>query len=150
MSGYILSDPNFSAGKRKDVIEQIVAPFRNRSGVKLIGYEPDPDFDRLPIELLGRPDAMKAAILDAAGKAYELIDMEKQHGHHPRIGAVDTIEIYPARGVKIDECRDLAEEVGKELFKRYSVPIYFTGKNARRPENEGLTFIRKGNYEGLK
>ena len=150
MAQYILSDPNFSDGTHKEVIEEIVNPFRNRKGIKLIGYEPDPDFDRLPIELLGRPEAMMKALLESAGKAYDLIDMEKQHGHHPRIGAVDTIEIYPAKDITIDECRDFAEELGNEIFKRYSVPIYFTGKNARRPEREGLTHIRKGNYEGLK
>jgi glutamate formiminotransferase len=93
---------------------------------------------------------MREALLDAAGKAYQLINMEKQHGHHPRIGAVDTIEIYPARDITIDECREFAEELGRELFKRYDVPIYFTGKNARRLDREGLTAIRKGNYEGLK
>lgn len=150
MAQYILSDPNFSDGTRKEVIEKIVDPFRGRPGLKLIGYEPDPDFDRLPIEVLGRPEVTKEALLDAAGKAYELIDMEKQHGRHPRIGAVDTIEIYPAKDITIDECRELAEEIGKELFKRYKVPIYFTGKNARRPDREGLTVIRKGNYEGLR
>lgn len=150
MAKYILSDPNFSAGKNDKVVEQIVAQVRDRSGVKLIGYEPDPDFDRLPIELLGRPETMMETLLAAAGKAYELIDMERQHGHHPRIGAVDTIEIYPAKDITIEECKEFAEELGKELFKRHEVPIYFTGKNARRPENEGLTFIRKGNYEGLK
>jgi hypothetical protein len=123
---------------------------RGRDGVKLIGYEPDSDFDRLPAEVLGRPAAMKEALLDAAGKAYELIDMEKQHGRHPRIGAVDTIEIYPAKDISIEECKEFAEDLGQQLHKRYEVPIYFTGKNARRPENEGLTFIRKGNYEGLK
>ena len=150
MAQYILSDPNFSDGTRREVIEQIVDQFRGRTGVKLIGYEPDPDFDRLPIEALGRVGPMKEALLAAAGKAYELIDMEKQHGAHPRIGAVDTIEIYPAKDITIEECRDIAEEIGNEIFKRYAVPIYFTGKNARKPENEGLTFIRKGNYEGLK
>lgn len=150
MAKYILSDPNFSAGRNGEVVEQIVAQVRDRSGVKLIGYEPDPDFDRLPIELLGRPEAMMETILAAAGKAYEIIDMEQQHGHHPRIGAVDTIEIYPAKDITIEECKAFAEELGKELFKRHAVPIYFTGKNARRPENEGLTFIRKGNYEGLR
>ena len=62
MAQYILSDPNFSDGTRKDVIEQIVDPFRGRAGVKLIGYEPDPDFDRLPIEALGRPEPMKEAL----------------------------------------------------------------------------------------
>lgn len=150
MAKYILSDPNFSDGKRQEVIDQIVGQFRDRPGVKLIGYEPDPDFDRLPVEVLGRTEEMREALLAAAAKAYELIDMEKQQGHHPRIGAVDTIEIYPARGISIEECIEFAEELGKEIFKRHEVPIYFTGKNARRPENEGLTFIRKGNYEGLK
>ena len=150
MAKYILSDPNFSDGTRKEVIEEIIGQFRDRPGVKLIGYEPDADFDRLPAEVLGRPDAVMDALLDAAAKAYELIDMEKQHGRHPRIGAVDTIEVYPAKDITIEECREFAEDLGNELFKRHGVPIYFTGKNARRPENEGLTFIRKGNYEGLK
>ncbi|HEX2842280.1 glutamate formimidoyltransferase [Hyphomicrobium sp.] len=150
MAKYILSDPNFSDGTRKEVIDQIVAPFRDKKGVKLIGYEPDPDFDRLPVEVLGRPEAMREAILASAAKAYELIDMEKQHGRHPRIGAVDTIEIYPAKDITIEECVEFAEELGKELFKRHGVPIFFTGKNARRPDREGLTAIRKGNYEGLR
>ncbi|MBW2443405.1 MAG: glutamate formimidoyltransferase [Deltaproteobacteria bacterium] len=150
MASYILSDPNFSDGTHPEVIEAIIDQFRGRDGVKLIGYDPDADFDRLPAEVIGRPEAIKTALLDAAGKAYELIDMEKQHGYHPRIGAVDTIEIYPAKNITIEQCRQFAEDLGQELYKRYDVPIYFTGKNARRPENEGLTFIRKGNYEGLK
>ena len=150
MAGYILTDPNFSDGTRKDVIEKIMDQLRGRDGVKLIGYEPDADFDRLPAEVLGRPEAVRDALLDAAGKAYELIDMDQQHGRHPRIGAVDTIEIYPAKGITIEECVEFAEELGQELYNRYDVPIYYTGKNARRPDREGLTAIRKGNYEGLK
>ncbi|NTW05963.1 MAG: glutamate formimidoyltransferase [Peptococcaceae bacterium] len=150
MAGYILTDPNFSDGTNKDVIETIIDQFRGREGVKLIGYDPDPDFDRLPAEVLGRPEAVKQALLDAAGKAYELINMENYKGRHPHIGAFDTIEIYAAKGISIGECRDFAEDLGEEIFKRYNVPVYFTGKNARRPENEGLTFIRKGNYRGAK
>ena len=150
MSQFILSDPNFSDGTNTEVIEAIVGEFRDKPGVKLIGYEPDPDFDRLPVEVLGRPEEVRETLLNAAAKAYELIDMEKQHGHHPRIGAVDTIEIYPAKGITIEECREFAEDLGNELFKRHGVPIYFTGKNARRPDREGLTAIRKGNYEGLR
>jgi glutamate formiminotransferase len=147
---YILSDPNMSDGTHPEVIEAIMDQLRNREGMKLIGYEPDPDFDRLPAEILGRPDVMRDAILDMAGKAYELIDMEKQHGRHPRVGAVDTIEVYPAKGITVEEVREFCEDLGQELFRRYEVPIYFTGTNARRPENSGLTFIRKGNYEGLR
>jgi glutamate formiminotransferase / 5-formyltetrahydrofolate cyclo-ligase len=150
MAGYILSDPNMSDGTHPEVIEAIIDQLRGRDGMKLIGYEPDPDFDRLPVEILGRPEIMKEALLDMAGKAYELIDMENQHGRHPRIGAVDTIEVYPAKGITIEEVQAFCEDLGQELYKRYDVPVYFTGENARKPENKGLTFIRKGNYEGLK
>ena len=122
MSSYILTDPNFSDGTRTEVIEKIMDQLRGRDGVKLIGYEPDADFDRLPAEVLGRPEAVKEALLDAAGTAYELIDMDQQHGRHPRIGAVDTIEIYPAKGISIEECVEFAEDLGQELFKRYDVP----------------------------
>ena len=150
MAGYVLSDPNMSDGTHPDVIEAIVDQLRGRDGVKVIGYEPDPDFDRLPVEVIGRPEALKDALLDMAGKSYELIDMEKQHGHHPRIGAVDTIQLYPLADITLDECIELAEEIGRELYARYEVPVYFTGENARREERKTLAVIRKGNYEGLK
>jgi len=150
MAGYILTDPNFSEGSNKEVIEAIVDPFRGKEGMKVIGYEPDADFGRLPVEVLGRPEVVREALLAAAGKAYELIDMEKYTGRHPHIGAVDTIEIYSGKDMTIEECVEFAEELGQEIYKRYQVPVYFTGKNARRPENEGLTYIRKGNYKGAK
>jgi glutamate formiminotransferase len=150
MAGYVLSDPNMSDGANPEVIEAIVDQLRGREGVKVIGYEPDPDFNRLPVEVLGRPEALKEALLDMAGKSYELIDMEKQTGHHPRIGAVDTIQLYPLADIGLDECIELAEEIGRELYARYDVPVYFTGENARREERKILAVIREGNYEGLK
>lgn len=150
MASYVLSDPNMSDGTHPEVIEAIVDELRNRDGVKVIGYEPDPDFDRLPVEVLGRPEALMEALLDMAGTSYELIDMERQHGHHPRIGAVDTIQVYPLRDITIEQCVDFAEELGQELYDRYGVPIYFTGENARTEERKTLAAIRKGNYEGLR
>ncbi len=150
MAGYIYTDPNFSEGANKDTIEAIVDQFRGRKGVKVIGYEPDADFGRLPIEVIGRPAEVKAALLDAAGQAFKLIDMEKFKGRHPHIGAFDTLELYPAKGISLDECKELAEELGQEIYKTYDVPVYFTGLNARKPENSGLTYIRKGNYKGAK
>ena len=139
MAQYILSDPNMSDGTHPEVIEAIMDQLRGRDGMKLIGYEPDADFDRLPAEILGRPEVMREALLDMAGKAYELIDMEQQHGRHPRVGAVDTIEVYPAKGITIDEVREFCEDLGQELYKRYEVPVYFTGKNARRPGERGAS-----------
>ncbi|MCK9444843.1 MAG: glutamate formimidoyltransferase [Tissierellaceae bacterium] len=150
MASYILLDPNFSEGKDKKVIDAIVSQFQGLEGLKVIGYEPDPDFGRLPVEILGEPEVVREALLNAVEKAYEMINMEEYDGHHPHIGAVDTIEIYPAKDITIEECMEFAEELGKEIYERFNVPIYFTGKNARRKENEGLTFIRKGNFKGAK
>jgi glutamate formiminotransferase len=150
MSAYIHSVPNFSDGSRHEVIEAIVNQVRGREGVKLIGYFPDPDFNRTVVELIGRPEPLKDALLDMAGKSYELIDMEQQRGNHPRIGAQDTIPLFPLLDGTLEECIELAEEIGQEVYRRYAVPVYFSGENARCSERKSLDFIRAGQFEGLK
>ncbi|WP_231286711.1 glutamate formimidoyltransferase [Jonquetella anthropi] len=105
---------------------------------------------RAVIECLGEPEPLKEALLNMAGKAYELIDMEKQEGKHPRIGAQDTIPVFPLLGVSLDECKAFAEDLGQKLYDRFKVPVYFSGVNARCEERKELAFIRKGQYEGLK
>jgi glutamate formiminotransferase / 5-formyltetrahydrofolate cyclo-ligase len=147
---YIHSVPNFSEGGRKEVIEAVVEPLRNVSGVKLIGYYPDPDFNRTVVELIGRPDPLKGALLEMAARAIELIDMERQRGSHPRIGAQDTIPLFPMQNITLEECASVAEEIGAELNRRTGVPVFFAGENARIPERRNLDFIRRGQYEGLK
>src|SRR5450830_467509 len=102
------------------------------------------------VSFIGRPEPLKEALLDMAGKSYELIDMERQSGDHPRIGAQDTIPLFPLVGITLDECAELAEEIGQEVFERYGVPVYFSGRNARCEERKSLDFIRAGQYEGLK
>ncbi|WP_069650904.1 glutamate formimidoyltransferase [Caloranaerobacter ferrireducens] len=147
---YILAVPNFSEGRRKEVIEAIVDQVRNVEGVKLVSYEPEYDFNRTVVTLIGEPEPLKEALLNMAGKSYELINMEEQTGTHPRIGAQDTIPIFPFKNITLEECVQLAEEIGKEIFERYKVPVYFSGQNARCEKRKALSFIRKGQYEGLK
>lgn len=150
MTQYIHSVPNFSEGRRTDVIEAIVGQLRDRPGVDLIDFYPDTDFNRTVIEVVGRPQPLKAALLDMAGKSYELIDMGQQRGDHPRIGAQDTIPLFPLVGTTLDDCLQLAEEIGREVFERFGVPVYFSGENARCEERKSLDFIRAGQYEGLR
>lgn len=147
---YILAVPNFSEGRRQEVIETIVAEIKDREGVKLVSYEPEYDFNRTVVTILGEPEPLKVALIAMAGKSYELIDMREQYGTHPRIGAQDTIPIFPLRNITLDECIQLAEEIGKELFEKYKVPIYFAGQNARTEYKKSISYIRKGQYEGLK
>lgn len=147
---YVHAAPNFSDGRRPEVIDAVVGKIRNAKGVKLIGTYPDADFNRTVIECIGEPDALKEALLNMAGMSYQLIDMEQQTGKHPRIGAQDTIPIFPLVNITLDECRALAEEIGAEIYRRYRVPVYFSGVNARNEQRKELAFIRAGQYEGLK
>ncbi|CEP68949.1 Formiminotransferase catalytic domain [Moorella glycerini] len=150
MKQYIHTVPNFSEGRRKEVIEAIVGQFKDIPGVKLIDYYPDPDFNRTVIEAIGEPEPLKRALLNMTGKAVELINMEEQRGAHPRIGAQDTIPLFPLKNISLEECKLLAEELGKEIYARFQLPVYLSGENARTPERKSLDFIRRGQYEGLK
>ena len=147
---YVLAVPNFSDGRRKEVIEDIVKELKDTDGVKLVSYEPEHDFNRTVVTVIGEPKPLKEALLKMAGKSYELINMEEQSGTHPRIGAQDTIPLFPFKNITIEECIELAEEIGKEVYEKYNVPVYFSGLNARCEERKALSFIRKGQYEGLK
>lgn len=147
---YILAVPNFSEGRRQDVIEAIVDQVRNVEGVKLVSYEPEHDFNRTVVTMIGEPAPLKEALKNLAKKSYELIDMREQSGSHPRIGAQDTIPLFPFRNIELEECVQIAEEIGKEIFEETKVPIFFSGANARNEDRKALAFIRKGQYEGLR
>lgn len=147
---FILAVPNFSEGRRQDVIDAIAGTIKDREGVKLVGVEPEHDFNRTVLTIIGEPAPLKEALLEMAAKSYELIDMREQTGTHPRIGGQDTIPLFPLMNVSLEECTELAEEIGKELFEKHQVPIYFSSENARTEDKKTISFIRKGQYEGLK
>lgn len=148
--GYIHAVPNFSDGRRKEVIESVVGALGHVEGVKLVDYFPDPDFNRTVIEVIGKPGPLQEALLKMAGESIRLINMAEQAGSHPRIGAQDTIPLFPLKDITVEDCKALAEEIGQEVFKRYGVPVYFSGENARTPERKSLDYIRAGQFEGLK
>ncbi|MBU5257348.1 glutamate formimidoyltransferase [Tissierella praeacuta] len=147
---YILAVPNFSEGRRQEVIDAISGTIKNREGVKLVTCEPEHDFNRTVLTIIGEPAPLKEALLEMAAKSYELIDMREQQGTHPRIGGQDTIPLFPLANISLEECKELSEEIGKELFEKHQVPIYFSGENARTEDKKSISFIRKGQYEGLK
>lgn len=147
---YLLAVPNFSEGRRQDVIEAVAGEIKKQDGVKLVTCEPEYDFNRTVLTIIGEPEPLKEALINMATKCYELIDMKEQKGSHPRIGGQDTIPLYPFKNTSLDECKELAEEIGQELFEKYKVPIYFSGENARSENRKALSFIRKGQYEGLR
>lgn len=111
MTQYILAVPNFSEGRDDKVVEAIADTIRNRDGVKLISVEPEHDFNRTVLTIIGEPDPLKEALMDMAAKSYELIDMTKQEGTHPRIGGQDTIPLFPLMNIDLEEVKKLAEEI---------------------------------------
>jgi glutamate formiminotransferase/formiminotetrahydrofolate cyclodeaminase len=147
---YVLAVPNFSNGQDKEIIRQVTEEVKNVAGVKLVSVEPEENFNRTVVTLIGEPQPLKKALVQMGAKAAELIDMSRQKGTHPRIGAEDTFPIFPFMNITLEECAALAEEIGKEFFEKTKVPVFFAGENARTPERASFAYLRKGQYEGLR
>ena len=110
--------PNFSEGRDLQKIDRIVAPFRGRQGVKLLDYSNDEDHNRLVVTVVGEPEPLRDAVLEAIGVAVQLIDLNRHQGQHPRMGAVDVVPFIPIRNVTMEEAVALSKEVGAEVAKR--------------------------------
>lgn len=142
--------PNFSEGRRPEVIEAIADEVRKVNGVKLLDVKPDASHNRVVVTFVGEPQAAKLAAFNACKKASELIDMEQQHGEHPRIGATDVIPFIPVSEVTMEECIALADELAQEIAEKLEIPVYLYEDAAKIPTRRALPDIRKGQYEGLK
>ena len=142
--------PNFSEGRRPEVIEAIADEVRKVNGVKLLDVKPDASHNRVVVTFVGEPQAAKLAAFNACKKASELIDMEQQHGEHPRIGATDVIPFIPVSEVTMAECIALADELAQEIAEKLGIPVYLYEDAAKIPTRRALPDIRKGQYEGLK
>jgi len=142
--------PNFSEGRDVSKIEAIIAAMREVPGVVILDRESDHDHNRSVVTLAGEPDAVAEAVLLGVGKASELIDLNKQTGAHPRIGATDVVPFVPVEGVELEDCVTLAKKVGHEIWNRYRIPVYFYEAAAEKPERANLENIRKGQFEGLR
>ena len=142
--------PNFSEGRRQDVIDEIVNCFKGKRGVYLLDHRADEDHNRLVISLVGAPAPIQEALLEAAKVALEHIDMNAHQGGHPRIGAVDVVPFTPIKGITMEECIELAHSFGERYYKETGIPVYFYEDAALRPERKRLEVIRKGQYEVLK
>ncbi len=141
--------PNFSEGRDLQKIDQIVAPFRARAGVKLLDYSNDEDHNRLVVTVVGEPEPLREAVIEAIGVAVELIDLNHHQGQHPRMGAVDVVPFIPIKGVTMEEAIALSREVGEEVARRYQLPVFLYEKSATAPHRENLAAIRKGEFEGM-
>ena len=150
MASIIECVPNFSEGRRSEVIEAIADEIRAQPGVRLLDVQADASHNRSVLSFVGDLDAVRAAALAATRRAVELIDMNVHKGEHPRMGAVDVIPFVPISGVTMEECVGAARRLGREIWETLRVPVFFYAEAATRPERRRLPDIRKGEYEGLR
>lgn len=142
--------PNFSEGRRKDVVEAIASAVREVQGVRLLDVEMDSSHNRAVLTFIGEPGAVQEAAFRSAAKAVELIDLNVHRGEHPRIGAADVIPFVPISNISMEGCVRIAHELGERLWKELAVPVYFYAEAALKPERRLLPKIRKGEFEALK
>src|SRR3984893_7612364 len=141
--------PNFSEGSDPEKVKQIVAAMQVE-GVRLLDWSLDSAHNRSVVTIAGVPTAVVEAAVLAVGKAAELIDLTRQTGVHPRIGAADVVPFVPVSGVSLAECAMLARQAGVQIWRRYGVPVYFYGAAAARPDRVELENVRRGQFEGLR
>ncbi|MEW6661063.1 MAG: glutamate formimidoyltransferase [Bacillota bacterium] len=150
MSKLVECIPNFSEGRRPEVIQQILNVIQGVEAVKLLDHSSDQSHNRSVVTFVGEPQAVKRAAFLAVKKAQELINMEEHRGEHPRMGATDVIPFVPIAGITMEDCVELARELGREIGEKLEIPVYLYEAAATRPERKSLPNVRKGEFEGLK
>lgn len=142
--------PNFSAARRPEVVAAIRQAIAEVPGVHVLDTHSDLDHNRSVITFAGPPEAVGEAAFRSIAKAVELINLEEHQGEHPRIGAADVVPFVPISGVSMEDCVELARQVGSRVGNELGIPVYLYEAAATRPERQNLEDIRRGQYEGLK
>ena len=141
--------PNFSEGRDKEVIRQIVAAIESSGGVKVLDVDPGEATNRTVVTFVGDPESVVGAAFAGVKRAAELIDMRRHKGAHPRMGATDVLPLIPIAGITLEECAALARDLAKRIAGELHVPTYCYEAAAFRPERKNLAVCRAGEYEAL-
>ena len=139
--------PNFSNGRSPEIYEAIADTIRQVPGVQLLDVSADADHNRSVMTLIGTPDAVVEAAFQAIALAAQKIDLDQHSGEHPRLGATDVCPLIPISNITIEECVELARQLGQRVGEELGIAVYLYGAAATRPERERLATIRRGQYE---
>lgn len=141
--------PNFSEGRDKELIEQIVGIFRDQKDVTLLEYSSDSDHNRSVVTLLGTKEGLKRTLLEAVNIAIEKIDLNNHSGEHPRMGAFDVIPFIPIKNITMEECIEFSKEFAKELYEKFSIPVFLYENSASSTKRKNLSVLRRGEFENM-
>ena len=142
--------PNFSEGRRQEVIDAIVAAIAAVPGAQVLDRQSDASHNRTVVTLVGAPEVVLEAAFQGCRHAAEVIDLTVHQGEHPRMGATDVIPFIPVRSVTMDDCVQLARRLGKRIGEELSIPVYLYEPAATRPERQNLADVRKGEFERIR
>lgn len=140
--------PNFSEGRRMDVVDAIAAAIC-APGVHLLHRTSDWDHNRSVLTVAGAPEAVVEGLFRAIQTAAGLIDLRVHRGVHPRLGATDVAPLVPIQDVTLEECVGLARRLGARVGEELGLPVYLYEAAATRPERRNLAHVRAGEYERL-
>ncbi|CDC65010.1 glutamate formimidoyltransferase [Bacteroides sp. CAG:770] len=149
--------PNYSEGRNKEVIDQIVKAItetkvsteNGEESVKVLDVDPGEATNRTVVTFVGSPEAVLEAAFQGEKKATELIDMRHHHGAHPRSGATDVLPLIPVAGTTLKECAEMARGLAKRIYDELGIPCYCYESAAYKPERKNLAVCRAGEYEAL-
>jgi len=142
--------PNFSEGRDLTIIRQITDVIENVQGIRLLDVDPGESTHRTVVTFIGEPEPVKEAAFLAVQKAAELIDMSAHKGEHSRFGATDVCPFIPVSGTTMEDCAEIAREVGQRIGEELAIPVYLYENAALKPERRNLADVRSGEYEGLE
>jgi len=144
------SVPNFSEGRRMEVVEAIVDAARSVSAVTVLDRHSDADHNRTVLTLVGPPEPLQAAVFRAVEKATDLIDLREHQGAHPRVGATDVVPFIPLSGTTMADAIEAARSLGHRVADTLHIPVYFYEEAATNPERQNLERIRRKGFEELR
>ena len=140
--------PNFSEGRRLDVITEIADAIRD-SGARVVDVQADAAHNRMVVTFVSDPDLAIDAAMAGARVATQRIDLRQHRGEHPRMGATDVVPFVPFADLPMEVCVGLAHACGARLWKELHIPVYYYGEAATRGDRRELEKVRRGGYEDL-
>lgn len=141
--------PNFSEGVNLDIIKQITNEVGSVEGVRLLNVDPGKATNRTVVTFVGEPEKVIQAAFLAIKKAGELIDMSKQKGEHPRMGATDVCPLIPISNISMEETAEYARQLAKRVGEELQIPVYLYEQAQPNKSRSNLSVIRAGEYEGF-
>ena len=142
--------PNFSEGRRPEVISQLGAAVAGVAGVSLLDVQSDETHNRCVVTFVGDERAIAEAAFRAIEQAARLIDLNQHEGAHPRFGAADVVPFVPLAADDMPICVEVARDLARRVAHELAIPVYLYENAARKPEYRNLATVRGRGFEELR